>query len=98
MKQHITPDQLIELSSQQFGNLCDLCEIPDGMTVSIHAFGKTLNIGKMIEILSEKYEDVKMSNEGYSDNVWSVSVDMGLIFTMGEELCDVLWDVVKSTL
>lgn len=91
MKQHITIEQLNELSDKEIRKLADYYELEEDIT-SIEYLRKSqgkydtthllLNIGQMIEFLDENYD-------------WSVSLE-----SMFAEhvFCDALWSAVKEVL
>lgn len=96
MKQHITPSQAEEITEEQFYSLFDEIVYRKDWADYHH---KKVTIGKMIEIL-RKY-DLDMVDNNYREREWSV--DLNKIHSddrlfRNNELCDALWEAVKSTL
>jgi hypothetical protein len=123
MKQHITPEDINELSENQLHNLKALWTPQEGDTFIVKGSGVSflnnfistfsrdslknfkngvpenylplLSIGQMVDILKNDKWMLKIneSDEGY----WHVELDC--INSKGfyrEELCDALWNAVKS--
>ena len=89
MKQHITPSQLkeipIKISSVIFGGTYENRK-------NYYAYNaKKMTIGKMIEILKNKYGDQ------WCEKVFFATRD-GDVFENGDCLCDALWEAVKYVL
>jgi hypothetical protein len=104
MKQRITTEQVCELSSSQriFLRGWFLAKFPitrGGNTpwVSLRPPVPLLSIGHMIEFLNENSRDLVMAKEGS----WWIDLDKGDgrhdVYDM-LELCDALWEAVKTKL
>jgi hypothetical protein len=90
MKQYIDGDQIFKeisngnLTLEQTEHLRELLDMTNGI------YGQRCTIGKMIEIL------MNTGYMSYTDcwiSPWNIEIDFG-----GKELCDVLWNAVKSIL
>ena len=103
MKQHITVEQLNELSEKTLSNYM----VVVGYTVSQEGITKKdiellplANIGQMIEFLDEQKKFHFISLEGVPE--WVVSFGEYLredaYFSRDKELCDALWEAVKEVL
>ncbi|MES0334787.1 MAG: hypothetical protein SFH39_00295 [Candidatus Magnetobacterium sp. LHC-1] len=91
MKQHITSEQINELTESQKETLRTICKNTESVGQSCIPM---LTIGQMIEILEhENIELIITYNGGVSDN-WEVETDHSVLNEF--ELCDVLWDAIKE--
>lgn len=98
MKQHITEEELNTLSSEQQTKLHKLVR----GDIQRHPFRHTeVTIGKMIEILSNKYKLLNITNIyarlGEGTPGWGV-FNPKLFDIRADELCNALWEAVKQTL
>ena len=106
MKQSITKSQWDELSEEQKKFLFvemigkteeELNETADyrGKTYKSYEYGKP-NIGQMIEFLGEDFKGVSPTSGG----LWGIHIQKELetFGNIQEELCDALWEAVKSKL
>lgn len=93
MKQHITVEQLNELEEEKF---CDLFELL-GIKTNLILSEKHVNIGKMIEILTDfncnEYPTFETDETGQIRVSCSNDLTVGSNFN--DELCDSLWEVVS---
>jgi len=88
MKQHITIDQLNELSEKGTSRLIHWVE-DHGYANGGWTKAGLLSIGQMIEFLGEK--------EAFDDD-WQGSIILPCRFDEVDRLCDALWEVVKEVL
>jgi len=106
MKQHITPEQLEELSDNAYNKLKEWCieHIPTDEVIwqqhkgSPHQY--LLNIGQMIEFLNERSileisGDKELGYITFQINAKNVFIGNHLLITV---FCDLLWDAVKDKL
>ena len=95
MKQHITPEQLNELSKEEKKKLRKWLMDKQIMIVQPH-YLIPLSIGQMIEFLDENGFEITRHKTESADHVWSVTRgDSNFLF---KELCDALWEAVKEIL
>ena len=89
MKQHITVDQLDELSVEGRGKLANWC-FENGYPVNAtQDLSKLfLSIGQMVEFLDDKSNLVNSGCHGFKEIQWDG----------GKELCDALWEACKKVL
>ena len=101
MKQHITTDQLNELSQGQKDRLRKWWFGAN----KVYTKNTLLSIGQMIEYLNETKPDIHI--ETYHDEMWGVSTCYDIDKTEPQwrfkkqyenELCDALWKTVKEEL
>jgi len=98
MKQHITEEQLNELSEKGMERLLNWLnrhypfDINNSKEIAIAEQG--LSIGQMIEFLEENDDSIYVDSDGqkYNDKIAYVS---GI---RGATLCDDLWEAVKDVL
>lgn len=102
MKQHITIEQLQELSSDAIDDkLAPWCDMRE--------YGYELTIGQMIEFLNNEYNALivttamrKLHNNNAKWHVAKTQIPANPIkeqdFTNSDELCDALWEAVKFIL
>ena len=102
MKQHITPEQLNELSEKGRKKLWAWCKEKGYLGIIDHSrpleyYMKPFSIGQMVEFLVDQFEGVKI--EWTDSNACIVKVP-GVIGVGGnrEGLCDALWEAVKEVL
>ena len=113
MKQHITPDDLAQLSQGQREKLIEWFKSKDYFpqftqpTMMLESFdtlfARVLGIGQMIEFLQENWNDWYMS---YQDTTCNWYVRLGYLPDIEkprleyceEELTDALWEAVKEVL
>ena len=103
MKQHITAKQLKELSNEQqirvatlageYGNCCN----GGGETINLEKLSYRINIGKMIEIISNYVYDINtFQGHGYWDTIVTVITEDEEKKYASEWLCDALWECMKE--
>jgi len=104
MKQHITVKQLNELTNQGQYELCNKNNIIYWNGMSRSEITKNITISKMIEILRKcivMIEFLDHSDDDYN-YVVQILINKGFeeeyINFENFELCDALWDAVKSVL
>ena len=113
MKQHITPNDLAQLSQEQREKLIEWFKSKDYFpqftqpTMMLESFdtlfARVLGIGQMIEFLQENWNDWYMS---YQDTTCNWYVRLGYLPDIEkprleyceEELTDALWEAVKEIL
>ena len=97
MKQHITPTQALEIFEDQFYSFFD----SEGMVKRDDWFSyhhKKVTIGKMIELLSDKYSMPHMVKHCTEGKVYHIVNGRGYHIEYENnctELCDALWEAVK---
>ena len=106
MKQHITKEQLNELNEKQREKLLEWYDNLEGdekcISCGIYLTNQPplLSISQMIEFLDEreyrKIWDMQRKDHNGMDHYWMVGVNEGLYNK--DELCDALWEAVKSVL
>lgn len=107
MKQYITIEQIRELNVEQIGKLSHFINSKIAITDDIKSKDSILNkgiiatiscqcnIGKMIEILGDRFDGLERCWEGY----WVHLYDSGEKERFeGKELCDALWEAIKYVL
>ncbi len=99
MKQHITIDQLSELSEKQTDRLLDYFP-----TLKLSPYNSkenicnTLTIGRMIELLGDGWiEEIRYVTDTPDVRKLSDSFD-DIYFPRNSFLCDALWEAVKEVL
>ena len=94
MKQHISPSQAKEITEEQFYLLFNQIVKRKDWADYHH---EKVTIGKMIEILS--FYDLDIMSNYYKQNEWSIIFykEEHYIFR-NVELCDALWEGIKSIL
>lgn len=95
MKQYITDDQLQEISLEQQIKLHKLIR----GDIQRHPFlASEVTIGKMIEILDPKEETIFTMCKMVSANPPIYEITVNGDYYYGENMCDALWEAVKSIL
>jgi hypothetical protein len=90
VKQHITPEQLKELTPEQAEKLRELC----GRT---HAYLSLLSIGQMIDLLSKHSKWIALGFNPIG-RFWHIYIDEKGNGPNADELADALWQAVKEVL
>lgn len=94
MKQHITPSQAKEITEEQFYSLFDDEIVYRKDWADYHY--KKITIVKMIEILQDIGITIQDKyNSGWEVTLWKWNGHGNDSFE-NEELCDTLWEAVKS--
>jgi len=103
MKQHITVEQLYEFIENEHKGFID--ERADAITdlvgkhYGIADIVEKMTIGKMIEILDEKYGGMEYYYIGTDDTeICVLKLENALRDYKATELCDCLWEAVKGIL
>lgn len=95
MKQHITPDQAKQLEEQEFYYLFEKDGILHRPKDWYRYHHKKVTIGKMIEFLSNKYNENLKFHISPKDLKWNrVYIDIENGYGYSGELCDGLWACV----
>lgn len=107
MKQHITVEQLQELTNKQqislatlageYGNCCNT----GGETMNLGKLRGKFTIGKMIEILDKHHSELYNRLEIYKNELdeWCIGLNTGeelIWLEYNDDLCDALWEAVKK--
>jgi hypothetical protein len=105
MKQHITREQLAEISLKQVSVLADLLGYSEENKLAYEQIPYILNIGKMMEIIKSKgynyLEFCKQECPYKSHKEYlgiSIHSEIDVIENFGETECDALWEAVKYLL
>lgn len=108
MKQHISIEQLNELTNEQkekFLNSLNIFNLPDGLILVdkvkfLTEFQFRLpSIGQMIEFLGDDFKTIYVMNFGIRGDHWNVKTEkMYYAGENGIELCDALWEACKDKL
>jgi len=101
MKQHITPDDIQQLSEEGQANYLKYFAGKDDSELVGNISGKIihplLSIGQMIEFLDERVKCLScMKNQQEGADEWIVAYVNYL--HKNKELCDALWEACKSVL
>lgn len=98
MKQHITVEQLNELSGKTqktwWGFIIGDQNYHNGSEMTI---AKKSTIGMMIEFLEERGYGI-MIDKMRKNKKWIVDIDKPMKYIEGKELCDALWEAIKEVL
>lgn len=103
MKQHINMGQLEGLTLKQILKLAELTGVePDLMQNNIEEtwredVSKALTIGKMIEMLEDKEDELLIVRLAKGNKPYIVQLVSGFVY-QANNLCDALWEAVKATL
>ena len=98
MKQHINMGQLEGLTLKQILKLAALTGVePDMMQNNIEDVSKALTIGKMIEMLEDKEDELLIVRLAKGNKPYIVQLVSGFVYH-ADNLCDALWEAVKATL
>jgi hypothetical protein len=98
MKQHINMGQLEGLTLKQILKLAALTGVePDMMQNNIEDVSKALTIGKMIEMLEDKEDELLIVRLAKGNKPYIVQLVSGFVY-QANNLCDALWEAVKATL
>lgn len=98
MKQHINMGQLEGLTLKQILKLAALTGVePDMMQNNIEDVSKALTIGKMIEMLEDKEDELLIVRLAKGNKPHIVQLASGFVY-QANNLCDALWEAVKATL
>ena len=104
MKQHITEEQLRELSKEQLSKLEDWVN-RDPITKKViskkyqwNISGLDFSIGQMIEFLHEHVEGLSIMYPYENEQDSRVRVGFLNHLIIKDDLCDALWEAVKETL
>jgi len=98
MKQHINMGQLEGLTLKQILKLAALTVVePDMMQNNIEDVSKALTIGKMIEMLEDKEDELLIVRLAKGNKPYIVQLVSGFVY-QANNLCDALWEAVKATL
>lgn len=85
MKQHITEEQLNELTKKQSEKIHEWYGFPKGVSGHNKELSLQLSIGKLIEFLGDEYIHA----------LWEYG---SLEVTPVDKVCDALWEAVKEVL
>lgn len=107
MKQHVTVEQLKELTNKQQINLATLageygnCCNTGGETINLGKLRGRFTIGKMIKILDYHHSELYNKLDIYKNDLdeWCIGLNIGeeiVLLAYSDELCDALWKAVKK--
>lgn len=98
MKQHITFEEFDSLTDEHLVKLFDLMSLPEKIYVSEH----DVNIGRMIEVLQQKYWITLEQDKNNSWHVVLYEKEKNTLYhqfhVAKPELADALWEAVKGVL
>ena len=96
MKQHITPKQAKEITEEQFYSLFD--DIVRRKNWANYHHSK-VTVGKLIELIGNSYEIRAIRVDHKRKKVYVVVKNNISSYTFeGDELCDILWGIIKRGL
>ena len=100
IKQIVFPDKIRELNNEEQIKLATLageygnCSNTGGETMNVGKFSDRLTIGKMIEILGDKFQFMQTNNV----DTWWVYIEGTKNVFRKEQCVDALWEAIKYVL